>query len=162
MDLYAFLRDHEIVPEVFEHQPVLTIEESQRLVPRLPGIRTKNLFLRDKKGRRHFLVAVPADLQVDLASLGIALDAERLGFGSVERLQTHLRVNPGAVSVLALVNDAAHAVECVIDARVWRADALLAHPLVNDATMVLKHADLVRFLAATGHVPKIVDLSAAS
>jgi Ala-tRNA(Pro) deacylase len=156
MDLAAFLAHHAIEAKRFEHSPVMTVAESKRLVPNLPGAKTKNLFLRDKKGARHILVTVAQDLAVDLNSLGLMLGAGRLGFASPERLSRYLAVAPGSVSLLALVNDTAHAVEFVLDRRLWEADAIQAHPLVNDATMVIPHAQLERFLAATGHVAHIV------
>jgi len=134
------------------------VEQSERLVPKLPGAKTKNLFLRNKKGDRHFLITVPHDLAVDLNALGARLGAGRLGFASAERLQQHLGITPGSVSLLALANDAAHAVEFVIDRRLWLADAVHAHPLRNDATMVVPHASLERFLEATGHPPRILDV----
>ena len=158
MDLAAFFAHHAIEAKRFEHSPVMTVEESQRLVPNLPGAKTKNLFVRDKKGVRHILVTVPHDLAVDLNSLGLLLGAGRLGFASPERLRKYLGIAPGSVSLLALVNDSAHAIEFVLDRRLWDADAVQAHPLVNDATMVLPHAQLERFLAATGHVAHIVDV----
>ncbi len=136
----------------------MTVEESERLVPRLPGAKTKNLFLRDKKGLRHFLVTVRHDLAVDLSSLGARIGAGRLGFASPDRLQKHLGITPGSVSLLALCNDAAGAVEFVIDRALWAAPAVQAHPLVNTATLILSHADLERFVAATGHSPHIIDV----
>src|SRR5437764_9908864 len=105
MDIAAFLAQHRIEARRHEHPPVMTVEESERLVPRLPGARTKNLFLRDKKGSRHFLVTVPHDVAVDLNALGARIGAGRLGFASAERLQRHLGITPGSVSLLALVND---------------------------------------------------------
>ena len=157
-DLETFLRTHGIEARRVEHPPVMTVEESGRLVPPLPGAKTKNLFLRDKKGARHFLVSVPHDLTVDLDALGDAIGAGRLGFASAERLRLHLGVTPGSVSLLALVHDQAHAVELVIDRRLWDAEAVHAHPLVNTATLVVPHDALERFLAATGHVPRIVEI----
>src|SRR5436305_14848318 len=109
MDLPSFLARHGIEAKRVEHPPVMTVEESERLVPKLPGAKTKNLFLRDKKGARHFLVTVRHDLPVDLNALGAALDAGRLGFASPERLAKHLGVTPGPVRLLARVNDAAGA-----------------------------------------------------
>ena len=157
-DLAAFLARYGILAERVEHPPVMTVEESERLVPRLVGAKTKNLFLRDKKGARHFLVSVPHDLAVDLHALGTTIGAGRIGFASPERLRQHLGIAPGSVSLLALVNDTARAVELVIDCRLWNADAVHAHPLVNTATMVLLHAELERFLAATGHSPRIIEV----
>jgi len=158
MDLPSFLARHGIEAKRVEHPPVMTVEESERLVPPLPGAKTKNLFLRDKKGARHFLVTVPHDLAVDLNALGTKLDAGRLGFASAERLMKHLGVTPGSVSLLALVNDSAHTVEFVIDRTLWEADAVHAHPLTNSATMVIVHAGLERFVAATGHTMRIIDV----
>jgi Ala-tRNA(Pro) deacylase len=161
MDLPRFLREHGISAARHEHPPVMTVEESLRLVPKLPGAKTKNLFLRDKKGRRHFLVTVPHDIAVDLGALGAALGVGGVGFASAVRLQTHLGIMPGSVSLLALVNDEAHAVEFVIDRSLWEAAAVQAHPLTNSATMVVAHADLERFLEATGHPPRIIDVPVA-
>lgn len=155
-DLAAFLAHHRIDTQRFDHPPVMTVEESERLVPKLPGAKTKNLFLRNKKGDRHFLVTVPHDLVVDLNALGVRLGAGRLGFASAERLQRHLGITPGSVSLLALVNDTAHVVEFVIDHRLWEAQAVHAHPLRNDATLVIPHAALERFLDATGHAVRVL------
>jgi Ala-tRNA(Pro) deacylase len=158
MDLAAFLAGHGIEAARYEHPPVMTVEESERLVPQLPGAKTKNLFLRNRKGDRHLLVTVPHDVAIDLAALGAQIGAGRLGFASADRLLKHLGITPGSVSLLALVNDASHAVEFVIDRRLWEADAVHAHPLVNSATMVLPHRELKRFLAATGHDVRIIDV----
>src|SRR5438552_14692317 len=130
MDLTAFLAHHGIRLQRFAHPPVMTVEESERLVPRLPGAKTKNLFLRDKKGARHFLVTVPHDIAVDLIALGVQLGAGRLGFASSERLMKHLGITPGSVSLLALVNDTAHAVELLIDRRFWDGYAVQANATV--------------------------------
>ncbi len=158
MDLDQFLTERRISLPRHEHPAVMTVEESDRLVPALPGAKTKNLFLRDKKGLRHLLVTVPSKCAVDLNRLGEVLGVGRLGFGSAERLARHLGITPGAVSLLALLNDTAHKVEFVIDRALWGADAIQAHPLVNTATMIIAHVDLERFLAATGHQPRIVDV----
>ena len=161
MNIDAFLHQHGISAVRHEHAAVMTVEESERLVPPLPGAKTKNLFLRDKKGARHFLVTVPASRAVDLNALGAALGAGRLGFASPERLQKHLAITPGSVSLLALINDAAGAVEFVIDRALWDAEAVQAHPLTNTATMIVAHPELEKFLRLTGHVPRVIDVPAA-
>ncbi|MEI8401133.1 MAG: prolyl-tRNA synthetase associated domain-containing protein [Alcaligenaceae bacterium] len=160
LKLQDFLTAHAIKLERHEHAAVMTVAESELLVPALPGAKTKNLFLRDKKGLKHFLVTIPAALSVNLNQLGDLLGAGRLGFASAERLLTHLGVTPGSVSMLGLVNDTAHNVQFVIDQSLWDAPAVQAHPLLNTATMVVPHVDLVRFLAATGHEPQIISVPA--
>jgi Ala-tRNA(Pro) deacylase len=162
MDIEEFLERHGIATVRVEHPAVMTVEESDRLVPPLPGAKTKNLFLRDKKGARHFLVTVAAHAAVDLNALGTAIGAGRLGFASPERLYKHLAIKPGSVSLLALINDTARTVEFVIDRRLWQSDAVQAHPLVNTATMIVAHAELERFLRATGHSPTVIDVPGAT
>ncbi len=158
MDLDSFLNLHGIALQRHEHPAVMTCAESDLLVPKLPGAKAKNLFLLAKKSQRHLLVTVASDRSVDLARLGEVLGVGRLGFASVARLASHLGVTPGAVSLLALFNDTAHAVEFVIDRRLWEADAVQAHPLVNTATAIVMHADLVGFLAASGHAARVIDV----
>jgi len=153
-----FFTRHGIVVERHEHPAVMTVEESLRLVPPLPGIKTKNLFLRDKKGARHFLLTARHDAAIKLDELAAGLEARGLGFASPERLMKHLGVTPGSVSLVALLNDQEHTVEFVVDRAVWEASAVQAHPLVNTATLVIPHDQLERFLAATGHSPRIVEI----
>ncbi len=160
MDLDQFLHRHGIALMRQPHPAVMTCAQADLLVPKLPGARAKNLFLRAKKSQRHLLVTVPSERSVDLARLGDVLGVGRLGLASPDRLASHLGVSPGAVSLLALVNDGAHAVDFVIDRALWEAAALQAHPLVNTATAVVSHADLVRFLAATGHSARVIDVPA--
>jgi Ala-tRNA(Pro) deacylase len=103
---------------------------------------------------------VPGQLAVDLAGLGTVLGTGSLGFASAERLQKYLGIAPGCVSLLALFNDTDHVVELIIDRTLWEAEAVQAHPLVNTATVCLEHAALVRFLRATGHEARVIDVPA--
>ena len=157
-DIYAFLDAERIPYERLDHPPVYTVAEAERLVPPLPATHTKNLFLRDRRGERHFLVVVGFEKMVDLKGLARLLGVRKLGFGSPERLRRYLGVEPGAVSLLALVNDEAGAVEVVIDRPLWEARALACHPLVNTSTLTIARADMARFLRATGHSPRLVDV----
>ena len=158
MDIYAFLDRHSIAYERVDHPPVYTCEQARELVPPLPGMEVKNLFLRDRKGRRHFLVVVGYDKSVDLKALSRALEAPGLSMGSPERLARYLGVEPGSVTVLAAVNDAEAAVEVVFDAEVWAAERLRCHPLVNTATLSVSRDDLERMLALTGHAVHVVEV----
>lgn len=157
--ILAYLDAHAIAHVRFDHPAVYTCEEAARLVPaEASAVHTKNLFLRDKKGRRHWLLVTTCEKPVDLRALAPLIGADHLSLGSADRLARHLGVAPGAVTVLALINDPAHAVELLIDRDVWRAEAIRAHPLVNTATLVIDHAALVRFIALTGHASAIIDV----
>ena len=160
MTLEEFLAVHGFVFERYEHRAVMTVAESELLAPKMPGAKTKNLFLRDKKGSKHFLVTIPAALTVNLKQLGALLGVAGLGFASPERLLYYLGGLPGSGTLLGLVNDPAHDVQFGIDQALGDAPAVQAHPLVNTATMVVPQAELTRFLAATGHAPQIISVPA--
>ena len=153
---FTFLSEHGIAYQRCDHPAVYTVEESARLVPPLPGAKTKNLFLRDKSGRRHFLVCVPAAKQVDIKVLSEAIGANRLSFGSAERLKQYLGVEPGAVTLLAIFNDPGGAVSLFVDADLWQAEAFQFHPLVNTATLVISRQEAARFAELTGHALQVI------
>ena len=158
MDIYQFLADHDIEYERHDHPPVFTCEEANRLVPPLPAAKTKNLFLCDKKGRRHFLVVVGYEKTVDLNGLSSLLGVSKLRLASPERLRRYLGVDPGSVSILGVVNDSEKQVEVIVDEDVWGSKAFQCHPLVNTSTLVVSRDNIARFLYITGHEVRILDV----
>ena len=160
MEIYDYLATHGIEYERHDHPPVFTCDDVNRLIPDLPGRKTKNLFICDNKGKQHFLVTVPDEKSVDLKSLGEALDVKRLRFASANRLQKHLNLEPGAVTILGAMNDSEGQVKVVVDQAIWQADALQCHPLVNTATLVISLDHVRQFLDATGHQATVLDVPA--
>ena len=158
MDLFSLLHEHDIAYRRCDHPPVFTCGEANELVPPLPGARTKNLFLRDGKGRRHFLVSLGQEKTVDLKGLASALGLNKLGFASAGRLERYLGLTPGAVTILGVINDPDRQVELIVDETLWQADAFQCHPLVNTSTLVIQRPDMERFLNLTVHPPKILDV----
>ena len=155
---FKFLEVNQIAYTRHDHPAVYTVEEADRLVPELAAAKTKNLFLRDDKGRRHFLVVVPGHKPVDLKQLKDRMGIKRISFGSPERLKKHLGIEPGAVSILALYNDKAHVVELFMDQELWASESFQCHPLVNTATLEITRENLIRFLKITGHEMKIIEV----
>ncbi len=144
-----------------DHPAVFTCDEAERTVPaEVEAAHTKNLFLRDQKGRRHWLVVTDCAKQVDLKALAPLIGADKLGLASPERLLRFLGVTPGSVTILGLVNDRDRAVDVVIDRVVWDHSRWRAHPLVNTATLILERSGVEAFLAATGHTARVVDVPA--
>jgi Ala-tRNA(Pro) deacylase len=152
--LYGRFRQLGIAWTTHEHVPVFTVEESSSVIDSLPGVHTKNLFLKDKKGGL-WLVVVRAHLRVDLPALAKQLAAPRFSFGSAELLIATLGIEPGSVTPFALMNDAEHKVRPVLDADMLKADPVNFHPLRNDRTTAIAAADLVRFVKACGYDPVI-------
>ena len=157
--LFAFLDAHGIAHRTLEHPPVFRVEEGREIKAALPGGHTKNLFLKDAKGRL-WLVSALGDTVVDLKRLPAAIGSARLSFGSPERLQAALGVRPGSVTALALVDDPQHAVTFVADAALMAADPVNFHPLSNDATTALSQAGFRTFLRALGREAVVVDFAA--
>lgn len=158
--LLALLDDLDIEYVRADHPPVYTCEEARRESPHLPGAETKNLFVCDGKGRRHFLLGVRPETRVDLRALGASLGAGGLRFASGARLQRHLKLEAGSVTLLGVVNDPEGVVEVVVDEDLWREDALQCHPLVNTSTLVIPREGLERLLTVTGHTPRVMAVPA--
>lgn len=158
INIYQFLAEHDIEYERHDHPPVFTCEEADRLVPPLPAAKTKNLFVRDRKGRSHFLVVVGYEKVVDLKALSSLLGVSKLSLASPERLRRYLGVDPGSVTILGVVNDPDKEVEIIMDEGLWDSKAFRCHPLVNTSTLVISREDLQRFLDTTGHKIRILNI----
>ncbi len=151
------LADLGIVHQSFTHPAVFTCEEADRLCPPMPGRKSKNLFLRDKKGERYFFVATTYEKRVDLKQLSERLEVRGLSFASPERLHLVLGVEPGSVGLLALIHDTNHLATVYLDRELADADLISSHPGVNTETLVFSPADLRRFFAHTGHAVQVID-----
>ncbi len=157
--LFAYLDSLRIPHKTVTHVPVFTVEESRALRGQIPGAHTKNLFLRDKKGAV-FLVVALEDAAIELKSLHRLLGASgRFSFGAAELLRELLGVEPGSVTPFAVMNDIGRRVTVVLDAAMVAHDVLNFHPLVNTATTTISRDGLLAFLEATGHKPRIEQVS---
>ena len=134
-----------------EHPPVATVAQAERYWANIDATHAKNLFLRNDKGTRHFLVVLEFNRRADLSALAALFSERKLGFASPDRLMRHLGLAPGAVSPFGLINDPQHLVTVAIDVAVRDAARVAFHPNVNMATLVLSGTDFKRYLAAVGH-----------
>jgi len=155
-ELYEILKHQNVTYQRVEHPPLFTCQDEEKYAPEIPGIKTKNLFLRNNKGNRHFLVSIPHSKSANLKSLEAELDCGRLGFASPQRLEKHLGVKPGSVTMLALINDKELAVEFFIDEAIATSQRICCHPLTNTATLSIATNDMKKFIASTGHEIKIL------
>ena len=154
-ELFAFLDRLAIRHATVSHPPLFTVEQSRALRGTIPGAHTKNLFLKDKKGAL-FLVTALEDAAIELKSLHNRLGASgRFSFGSPDLLRATLGVEPGSVTPFGALNDTQARVTMVLDAVLMSHPTVNAHPLVNTMTTSLACDDLLRFLRATGHEPRI-------
>jgi Ala-tRNA(Pro) deacylase len=157
-DLFAFLDRLGIVTETEEHAPVFTVAESRAIKAAIPGGHSKNLFLKDRKGRL-FLVVARDETRIDLKQLHETIGASgRLSFGSADLLRTALGVEPGSVTPFAAINDRDGHVSVMLEASLMAFERVNFHPLVNSMTTTIARGDLIRFLQATGHEPRVLAL----
>jgi len=147
-----------IAYERHEHPPVSTVEEAVVHWKGIRGAHCKNLFLRNKPGKRHYLIIAEHLRPVDLSALARALGDSRLSFASDERLMRHLGVHQGEVSPFGLLHDEGRAVLVLIDASLRGAELLNFHPNVNTATLTIATRDLLAFLDWRGQSYRFMEL----
>ncbi len=138
------------------HPPVATVAESKEVKTHIPGVHSKNLFMKDKKGTL-VLISAAHDTELALNQLHKQIGTQRLSFTDAALLWEALGVTPGSVTAFSLMNDTDKRVRFVLDAALDRAETLNFHPLRNDMTTSIGRADFSAFLAATGHAAEIVD-----
>jgi Ala-tRNA(Pro) deacylase len=154
--LFETLDRLQVKVQRLEHEPVFTVADSEAIHHAMPGIHTKNLFLKDDGGA-FWLVTAPADVAIDIKALRHKIGSKRLSFGKPDAMMALLGVEPGSVTPLAVINDAGGKVSLVLDSALTGETIVNVHPLRNTATIGLGGADLVRVATHLGHPPRIVD-----
>ena len=157
-ELVALFDSHGIDHTTVEHEAVFRVGEGEAIEAAIPGAHTKNLFLKDARGRL-WLVSARDSTTIDLKTLHRRIGAARLSFGSPQLLFETLGVTPGSVTAFALMNDTEHKVGFVLDAALADAAIVNFHPLANTATTSISQAGLRRFLQIIGTAPIIVDFA---
>jgi Ala-tRNA(Pro) deacylase len=142
--------------ERYEHPPVATVEEASRHWTDIEATHCKNLFLRNQKGDRHYLVILPHSKRADLRAVADQIGDGKLSFASPERLMTHLGLTPGSVSPFGLIHPQARGVRVVVDRDLKSASRLSFHPNINTRTFVIAGPDFLRFLEVCGNPTQFV------
>lgn len=145
------LRELGIAVTRHEHPPAFTVEEAVAHWADIDATHCKNLFLRNQKGTRHYLVIIEHTKKADLRAIATQIGDGKLSFGSPERLMTHLGVMPGSVSPFGLIHDRPHRVRVVLDRDLKKAARISFHPNINTVTLTLAWGDFERFLVACGN-----------
>lgn len=157
--LLDWMAANDIEQTTHDHPAVFRVEEGLDLKAAMPGAHTKNLFLKDKKGRL-WLISARQDTVVDLKRAPKTIGSDRLSFGNEALMFETLGLTPGSVTALGLINDPDQRVTFVLDKALWDADIVNFHPLTNTATTALAQADFRRFLELIGREPMVVDFDA--
>ncbi len=148
--VYEYLNGLQIAYIKHEHPPVYTVEEANQHWHSITGMHCKNLFLRDKKGRQHFLLVIESSKQINIKKLNEQL-GERFSFASPERLEKHLGLTPGSVSPFGLINNEDNLVKLILDSDIEHSEEVNFHPNINTITLTLKTSDFLKFIHNVGN-----------
>ena len=158
-ELYDKLRELTIEFTYYEHPAVFTIEEAKKYWKDIDSGHCKNIFLRNHKGTRHYLVILEHACQVNMKDLEQRLQQGKLSFASEKRLEKYLGLQPGSVSPFGLINDTDRHVHLYIDKNLRNFNRLTFHPNDNTATLIITTADFIKFLESQGNSFEFVPLS---
>jgi Ala-tRNA(Pro) deacylase len=148
--------------ERHEHPPVATSAEAGEHWAGIDATHCKNLFLRNQKGDRHYLVILVHTKRADLRGVASQVGDGKLSFASPESLMTYLGVAPGSVSPFGLIHDGLAHVRVFLDRDLKAARRISFHPNVNTVTLTMAFADFKRFLASCRNVVRYIDVGGAS
>lgn len=149
--IYQLLKDKGISYDVLEHDAVFTMEDMENLGLTEKGVVCKNLFLRDAKGKNHFLVCVPEEKKIDLKTFHDKIGSTKVSFASEERLQKYLGIRQGSVSPLGVLNDEERNVTVIFDKELQWQKEIGIHPNDNTATIWLSFEDLRHIIQEHGN-----------
>ncbi len=142
-----------------DHQAVMTMEGCQEIDGTLGVSMCKNLFLCNAQKTSFYLLLMPDDKKFRTKDLSRQIQSARLSFAGAEYMEKYLDIEPGAVSVMGLMNDTGQNVRLLIDRETLEAEYLGCHPCVNTSSLKIKMSDILeKFLPDTGHGYTAVDL----
>jgi len=156
--VYAYLQQLCIEFEYFEHPEAPTIAEAAKYYRGEGTTLCKNLFFRNHKGNKHYLVIMDAQHQMDIHDIEHQLHQGKLSFASEERMMKYLGVRPGSVSLFTLINDVNHEVILFVDSKLKESKKVSFHPNLNTASLVISNADMMKFIENIGNTYEFIDL----
>lgn len=157
-DLYKLLEELDIKFEYYGHPAVPTVEEAAKYWKDLDATHCKNLFFRNHKGNRHYLVVLEHRQELNIRDLEHRLKQGKLSFASPERLKKHLGLTPGSVTPFGLINDHAKQVHLFLDKNLEKSESISFHPCINTASIVIKYKDFLKFLHQCGNTYEYVEM----
>ncbi len=150
-EVIQYLEQHQIPFDIYEHPPVPTVEEALPYWKDIDSAHCKNLFFRNHKGNRHYLVILDHRRQLNIRELEQKLKQGKISFASPKRMEKYLGLSAGSVSVFGIINDHENHVHLFIDSALQSAEHISFHPNENNATLVISFASFMRFLESSGN-----------
>ncbi|RPH31191.1 MAG: prolyl-tRNA synthetase associated domain-containing protein [Bacteroidales bacterium] len=157
--VYSVLSDLNIEFDYHEHPPAPTVEEASKYWEGIDSTHCKNIFLRNHKGDRHYLVILEHRQEVNIHQLEKLLKQGKLTFASPQRMMKYLGLAPGSVSPFGLIHDTSKHVHLFLDHNLQKAERLSFHPNLNTASLIIRYNDFIRYLDWKGNGYEFIDLT---
>jgi Ala-tRNA(Pro) deacylase len=156
--LYGVLQDLNVQFDYYEHPPAATVEEASKYWAGIDSTHCKNIFLRNHKGDKHYLVILEYRNSVNIHELERLLKQGKLSFASPQRMMKYLGLEPGSVSPFGLIHDTSKHVHLFLDDNLQKAERLSFHPNLNTASIIIKYNDFIRYLEWKGNSYEFIRL----
>ncbi len=157
-ELYTLFKELEIDLQYIEHPPVPTVEEAMKYWEGMDAVKCKNLFFRNHKGNRHYLVLLEHKKSLKIKDLEQILKQGKISFASEKRLDKYLKLTPGSVTPFGLINDSENHVHVFIDKNLQDCGRISFHPNINTASIVVSFDDFIKFMDWTGNSYEFIEL----
>lgn len=144
--------------QMVEHEPALTTEQADRFIEGIEGVRTKMLFLTNKKKRNFYLVIMDDAKRLDMDVFKDIVEEKQIKMASAETLNNKMKLIPGAVSPFGLLNNEDKDIQVYFDQEIVSEERMSFHPNTNDKTIFVNTEDLFTFLKAIGSEPHVIEL----
>lgn len=158
--VFDFLDKHQIAYECYHHPAAATIAEAMQYWKNDGSVHCKNLFFRNHKGNRHYMVCFPSNMELPIHDLERKLHQGKLSFASPERMMKYLALKPGSVSPFGLINDTENHVHLFLDKSLQTASLLSFHPNDCRATVVIARDEFDKYLRVIGNTYEYIDFMA--
>ncbi|MHA1673973.1 MAG: prolyl-tRNA synthetase associated domain-containing protein [Promethearchaeota archaeon] len=157
-EIAQWLEKHNIQYKLYKHPAVFTVAEAQIHCSHVPGLACKNLFVKDSKTGKFYLITAPSLKRFRLNTVRKIIGAKKLHFASPDQLMEKLGLISGAVSPLGLLNNIQKDVTFIIDQEIWRTEMSSFHPNTNEETLTLTIENFHRFVEAVENIYQIIDI----
>ena len=144
--------------QIVEHEPVLTTEQADRFIEGIEGVRTKTMFLTNKKKRNFYLVIIDDAKRLDMDVFKEIVEENRIKMASAETLNDKMMLLPGTVSPFGLLNNRDKDIQVYFDQEIVSEERMCFHPNTNEKTIFVNTEDLFTFLEVIGYEPQIIKL----
>ncbi|SHJ76980.1 Ala-tRNA(Pro) deacylase [Dethiosulfatibacter aminovorans DSM 17477] len=156
--VYEELKKMDISFDLVEHPPALTTEEADLYIEGYEGVRTKTLFLSNRKKSAYYLVIMDDSKRLDMKKLGELVSEKGMRFGSAENLMKKMCLPPGVVSLFGLLNNSEHDIKICLDKEMLSEKIVSFHANDNSKTIFISIDDMYRFITLSGHEYSIINL----